>query len=146
VNASTQVRWCFLKTDQGLDGAYQIWYYLGMSEKPLLTVKFFKTLANNEPVREWLKSLPPNDRKTIGEDIKTVQYGWPIGMPIVEKIESGLWEVRTKDLSLGIARTFFTIQGNLMILLHGIIKKSQKIPQDDLNLARKRLAQLRGEE
>jgi phage-related protein len=117
-----------------------------MSEKPLLTVKFFKTLANNEPVREWLKSLPPNDRKTIGEDIKTVQYGWPIGMPIVEKIESGLWEVRTKDLSLGIARTFFTIQGNLMILLHGIIKKSQKIPQDDLNLARKRLAQLRGEE
>jgi phage-related protein len=146
LNASTQVRWCFLKNDQGLDNAYQIWYSLGMSEKPLLTVKFFKTLANNEPVREWLKSLPPNDRKTIGEDIKTVQYGWPIGMPIVEKIESGLWEVRTKDLSLGIARTFFTIQGNLMILLHGIIKKSQKIPLDDLNLARKRLAQLRGEE
>jgi phage-related protein len=71
-------------------------------------------------------------------------YGWPMGMPIVEKIENGLWAVRTKDLSVGIARTFFTVDNNLMILLHGIIKKSQKIPQQDLELARKRLSLLKG--
>jgi phage-related protein len=123
---------------------YQIWYALGMNnDRPLLNVNFFKTAANNEPVREWLKSLSKEDRRTIGEDIKTVQFGWPMGMPIVEKIESGLWEVRS-DISVGIARTLFTIDGNSMILLHGIIKKKQKLPQDDLDLARKRLSQLRG--
>ena len=113
-----------------------------------MKVKFFKTPANNEPVREWLKSdsFTAEDRKRIGEDIKTVQYAWPIGMPLVEKIEPDLWTVRTRDLSRGIARTFFTIDGGLMVLLHGIIKKSQKIPQEDLDLARRRLSQLRGEE
>jgi phage-related protein len=88
----------------------------------------------------------PADRRAIGEDIKTVQFGWPMGMPIVEKVEAGLWAVRTRGLSFGIARTLFTIDNNLMILLHGFVKKSQKIPQDDLKLARRRLSQLRGEE
>ena len=116
-----------------------------MDNEPLLTIKFFRTLAGNEPVREWLKSLRPEDRTTIGEDIKTVQFGWPMGMPLVEKIENNLWEVRTTNLSFGIVRTFFTIDGNLTILLHCMAKKSQKIPQDDLRLVRKRLTQLRGE-
>ena len=111
----------------------------------MLTVKFFKTPANNEPVREWLKSLEDKaDRKAIGEDVKTVQFGWPMGMPIVRKLDDKLWEVRT-NLPQGIARTFFTVEGSLMILLHGIVKKSKKTPQDDLDLARKRLSQWRGE-
>jgi phage-related protein len=116
-------------------------------DKPLLTVMFFKTAMGNEPVREWLKSdsIPTQDRKLIGGDIKTVQYGWPMGMPMVEKIEKDLWTVRTNGLSLGISRVFFTIDGHLMILLHGFVKKSQKIPQDDLDLARKRLSQLTNE-
>jgi hypothetical protein len=62
-----------------------------MPDRPLLKVKFFQTASGNEPVREWLKSLDrPEDRRAIGEDIKTVQYGWPKGMPMVEKIEPGL--------------------------------------------------------
>lgn len=115
-----------------------------MSPEPLLTVKFFITAAGNEPVREWLKSseIPPEDRKKIGEDIKTVQYGWPLGMPMVEKVAHDLWTVRTNGLTKGIARVFFTIQGDEMILLHGFIKKSNKLPQDDLELARRRLRQL----
>ena len=115
-----------------------------MSNEPILAVNFFRTLSNHEPVREWLKSLPQADCKAIGEDIKTVQYGWPLGMPLVEKIENGLWELRTNGLSSGIARTFFTIIDQRIILLHGFIKKSQKIPQNELELARKRLSQLRG--
>lgn len=114
-----------------------------MSDEPLLTVRFFKTATGNEPVRDWLRSLDrAEDRKAIGEDIKTVQYGWPMGMPIVEKIEPNLWTVRTTGLTFGISRVFFTINGHMMILLHGFAKKSQKIPQDDLDLARKRLSQL----
>ena len=126
-----------------LDAVYQFWYTVFV-EKPIWSVKFFRTPSGNEPVREWLKSLLPEDRKVIGEDIKTAQFGWPMGMPMVEKIEPGLWEIRSKNLSFGIARVFFTINDNTMILLHGFIKKSQKTPVDDLKLARKRLANLTG--
>ena len=61
-----------------------------------LRVVFFRTLSGSEPVREWLQSLPNSHKKAIGEDIKTVQFGWPLGMPLVDKIEPYLWEVRTK--------------------------------------------------
>jgi len=42
---------------------------------------FFRTASWAEPVREWLKSLPSAERRAIGEDIKTVEWGWPLGMP-----------------------------------------------------------------
>ena len=121
---------------------YQLWYTCAVSEdddnKPILDVVFYKTEAGNEPVREWLKSLPRDDRRAIGEDIKTAQYGWPLGMPLIRKLERGLWEVRS-DISTGIARVFFTVKDSLMILLHGFVKKSQKTPQNELDTARRRL-------
>lgn len=109
--------------------------------QPILEVRFFRTTAGNEPVREWLKSLTREDRKNIGEDIKTAQFGWPIGMPLIRKLEKGLWEVRI-TLEDGIARVVFTVVANRMILLHGFVKKSQKTPKNDLETAQKRLGQV----
>ena len=109
--------------------------------QPILGVLFFRTESGREPVREWLKSLSRDDRRIIGEDIKTVQFGWPLGMPLVRKLDTGLWEVRS-NLSGGIARVFFTADGGRMILLHGFIKKSQRMPADALELAKKRLRML----
>jgi phage-related protein len=109
-----------------------------------LQVVFFCTDGGNEPVREWLKSLVIEKKRVIGEDIKTVQFGWPLGMPVVRKMEWGLWEIRSR-LPDQIARILFTVKGEKMVLLHGFIKKSDKTPVDDLLLARQRLAQLRGE-
>jgi len=116
-----------------------------MQNEPSLRVVFYKSQTGKEPVREWLKTLSLQDKKTIGEDIKTVQFGWPLGMPLVRKIEPGMWEVRS-NISAGIARVFFTVQGEFLVLLHSFVKKSLKTPLDDLSLARKRLAQVRGEE
>jgi len=116
-----------------------------MYNQPQLKVVFFRSQRGKEPVRDWLKDLPLQDRKVIGEDIKTVQFGWPLGMPLVRKLEPDLWEVRSL-ISGGIARVLFTVQAQFMVLLHGFIKKSVKTPLDDLLLARKRLAQVRGEE
>jgi len=110
---------------------------------PILTVAFFRTEADNEPVREWLTGLGREQRRLIGIDIKTVQLGWPIGMPVVRKLEPKLWEVRS-DLEGIIARVIFTVVGSQMILLHGFIKKSQKTPTVDLQTARQRHAKLRG--
>ena len=113
-------------------------------KEPILIVAFYQTEASNEPVRVWLKSLKKEDRKSIGEDIKTAQFGWPLGMPLIRKIERDLWEVRS-NVSNGIARVFFTVEDHTMILLHGFIKKSQKTPQADLNTAKRRLADLQSE-
>lgn len=105
-----------------------------------LNVVFFRTDTGTEPVRGWLKSLPVSHKKVIGADIKTVQFGWPLGMPLVEKLEPYLWEVRTR-VPDGIARILFTVDGHMMILLHGFIKKTRKIPQKEINTARSRLRQ-----
>lgn len=108
-----------------------------------LQVYFFKTANNKQPVRDWLKELPIEDRKIIGNDLKTAQFGWPIGMPLIRKLDADLWEVRSR-LHNRIARVIFTVEGNTMVLLHGFIKKSQKTPQSDLQLAKQRLNALRG--
>jgi phage-related protein len=98
---------------------------------------FFKTESGNEPVREWLKSLIKTDRQRIGEDIATVEYGFPIGMPVCRPMGDGLYEVRT-NLGDRIARVLFAVSGDRMFLLHGFIKKTQKTPKTELELALKR--------
>ncbi|MDZ4168810.1 MAG: type II toxin-antitoxin system RelE/ParE family toxin [Coriobacteriia bacterium] len=109
----------------------------------MLVVVFFKTASDREPVREWLLDLAPDARRAIGYDIKTAQYGWPLGMPLIRKLERDLWEVRS-DLPAGIARVMFTVEEGHMVLLHGFVKKSQKTPAADLKTARQRLAELKG--
>ena len=99
---------------------------------------FFRTAAGGEPVREWLKGLPsPEDRKRVGEDIKTVEFGWPIGMPACRPLGDGIYEVRTNLVQNRIARVLFYIdKKGRMVLLHGFIKKTQKTPDEDLDLAK----------
>lgn len=97
-------------------------------------------------MREWLLSLSAKERKAIGEDIKTIQYGWPLGMPLVRKMETDLWEVRIHLLNK-IARILFTVvDPQTVLLLHGFIKKSAATPREELALAKKRLQQVRSVE
>ena len=102
-----------------------------------LTAYFYRTEAGGEPVREWLKSLPAEDRKLIGCDILTVEVGWPVGMPVCRPLGQGLYEVRTALSDRRFARVLFYIDRHgRMVLLHGFIKKTRKLPKDDLDLAR----------
>ncbi len=104
-----------------------------------LPARFYRTSGGHEPVRDWLRRLPLADRKTIGRDIKEVEFSWPIGLPLVRPFGRGLWEVRSSLGSGRIARVIFCIDGGEMFLLHGFIKKTQKTPQRDLDLALKRM-------
>lgn len=101
------------------------------------TIRFFATDTGNEPVREWLKSLPKEERRIIGEDIKTVQATLQWRKPLVDSLGNGLWEVRS-TLPSGIARVLFFEHRGEMILLHGFKKKTQKTPNDALKLAQER--------
>jgi len=109
---------------------------------PILDICFYQTDTLNEPVREWLQQLTAGDKKIIGEDLKTIQFGWPLGMPLVKHVEGDIWESRSK-LKNGIARIFFVLDGKSMILIHGFQKKQQRTPKPDLDLARTRIKKLR---
>jgi phage-related protein len=114
-----------------------------VSDKKILPARFFQQESGNEPVRDWLLSLPADERKLIGDDIKTAEFGWPIGMPLVRPMGGGLFEVRT-DLADGkIVRVLFCAHKGEMVLLHGFIKKTQKTPKADLDLAKKRMRGLK---
>jgi phage-related protein len=109
--------------------------------EPILEVRFYRSASGREPVREWLRALSKEERRIIGEDLKTVQFGWPLGMPLVRKMQTGLWEVRV-TIPSGIARVLFTTGGPTMVLLHGFIKKAAKTPKDDLELAIRRMKEV----
>lgn len=99
-----------------------------------LNAVFFKSDMGNEPVREWLLKLTKIDRKQIGEEIAYVQFKWPIGKPQVDHLNGPIWEVRT-TLKTRIARVLFAVEGDVMLLLHGFIKKDQATPKADIDLA-----------
>ena len=102
-----------------------------------LPVIFFRTEGGNEPVREWLKGLPADERRAIGEDLMTLQFRWPLGMPLVRSLGSGLWELRS-NLPTRIARCLFYVPRGRIVMLHGFIKKTQKTPPEDKAVALKR--------
>ncbi|WP_175713385.1 type II toxin-antitoxin system RelE/ParE family toxin [Burkholderia ambifaria] len=106
-----------------------------------LGVRFFRTARGNEPVREWLKALGQIERRVIGEEIKTVQLGWPLGMPLVRKMAKDLWEIRV-ILPRRSERVLFTVVGDTMVLLHAFVKQSQATPSDDLDVTVARLKAL----
>ena len=103
----------------------------------ILSVRFFRTKAGHEPVRDFFQKLNSEDRKTIGTDIKTVQFGWPLGMPLGRKLEQDLWEIRS-HLEGRTLRVIFTITVDQMVLLNAFFKKSQKIPRTEIEKARAR--------
>jgi phage-related protein len=107
-----------------------------------LVVVFYRLDSGREPVREWLRGLDKETKRIIGEDIKTVQFGWPLGMPLARKLAPELWEVRS-SIDRRIARVLFTVIDRNIVLLHGFIKKTQQTPSQDLALAKRRLNNLR---
>jgi len=103
----------------------------------LFPAVFFRTETGREPVREWLQGLPKTERKIIGIDIMTVQFRWPLGMPLVRHIGSSVYEIRS-TLPTRIARTLFFVHEGEIVLVHGFIKKTKKTPREDRALALQR--------
>lgn len=103
---------------------------------------FYESGSGNMPVREWLLSLDREDRRIIGEDIATVEFGYPIGMPVCRNLGNGLYEVRSSISDGRIARVIFVVKRGYMVLLHGFIKKTQKTPKQDIDLAAKRAKEI----
>jgi phage-related protein len=106
-----------------------------------IPVVFYRTSAGKEVVRDWLRDLNGLDRQEIGQDLMRVQYRFPVGMPLCRPLGDGLWEARTSLPSGRIARLIFCLMDGSMLVLSGFIKKTQKTPNDELTLARKRMSE-----
>jgi phage-related protein len=113
-------------------------------QKPVQAA-FWKTEADNEPVRDWLRSLDKIERVEIGNHLRLLQLAWPIGMPLNKPLGKGLHELRVTLPTNKIARLMFTHYDGTLVILHGFIKKDQKTPKGDLELARKRKKELERE-
>jgi phage-related protein len=109
--------------------------------KPI-PLRFWKSAAAREPVRDWLNELPRADQKTIGRDLAKLQFGWPVGMPLCRPLGGGLWEVRSTLRSWREARVLFGFCEDMLIALHAFIKKTQKTAPEDLAIARQRLKEM----
>jgi phage-related protein len=119
-----------------------MWGVPGPDPRKRLKAEFFATEAGSEPVRTFLTdALSRQDRRRVGHDIRTVEYGWPVGMPVCRDLRNGLLEVRTR-LDDRICRVLFAIYGDRMVLLHAFIKKTNKTPKRDLDTALQRKRQL----
>jgi phage-related protein len=89
--------------------------------------------------------LSAEDRRIIGDDIRTLEFGWPLGMPLCRPVSGrkGLWEVRSSLPGGRIARVLFCIHESQLILLHGFEKKTQRTPDRDLDVAVQRMRGLK---
>ena len=102
-----------------------------------LEVYFYQEISGNEPVRDWLHTLSVADRKIIGRDIRIIQVLWPVDNLLVKPLEHKLWEIRSR-LDNRIARVIFVFHNGSIVLVHGFIKKTEKTPPAEIELARKR--------
>jgi len=116
-----------------------------MDKKPIkrIPLLFYRSVGDREPVREWLKGLEYLDRHAIGMDLMRVQWRWPIGMPLCRPLGQGLWEVRTNLPSNRIGRVLFCLHEGALVALHGFIKKTEKIPDNELKIAIQRKEDLK---
>jgi phage-related protein len=111
-------------------------------EPPEIPVRFYKSPAGREPVLEWLRNLNKEDRRDIGLDLMRVQFGWPIGMPLVRSLKDGLWEVRSALPSQRTARLILCFHEEVLVVLHGFIKKTRKTPMEDIEIAKRRMKEV----
>lgn len=100
-----------------------------------LPARFFSTALGSEPVRDFLMELSVEDRRTVGVQIAKIEFGWPVGMPVCRLLRDGVYEVRVNISSGRIVRVLFTPFGGEAILFHAFVKKAQKTPSRDIDLA-----------
>jgi len=70
-------------------------------------------------------------------------YGPDLGMPHSRAMGGGIFELRIKDAE-GIARVFYcTVVGRCVVFLHQFVKKTDKTPSRELNVARRRMKEVK---
>ncbi len=104
------------------------------------TIEFYTTKNGKVPVREFLDSLNARQAANIIEAMELLKtFGLQLKEPYVKFVGDKLCELRVKDPD-GIYRIlYFAATGKKFVMVHGFIKKTQKIPAKELAKAKKRM-------
>lgn len=103
-------------------------------------IEYYKTPLGAEPIYNFIESLPLKPKTKAYNTLELLtEFGIHLGFPHVKKVSgTPLWELRI--LGADNIRIFYiAISERTFLLLHGFMKKSQKTPTKDLNIALKRL-------
>lgn len=105
------------------------------------TVRFYDTPVGRPVIREWLRSFDKPDRDSLGYDLMKVQLGFPMGLPLCRSLGGGLWEVRSSLSGNREVRMIFfhAPQQKMLVVVHGFLKKSQKTPKAEIDIAFRRM-------
>jgi phage-related protein len=108
-------------------------------------VLFYETASGNQVILDFIRELSAEERKIVGENLKTVQIGFPMGLPLCRPLGDGLYEIRSSLPSKREFRLifFFDRTRQVLLVVHALFKKSAKLPKADLDLARKRKEEFR---
>jgi phage-related protein len=112
---------------------------VAVTRQAALPVVFYRTEHGSEPVREWLLGLAREERREVGRDLARLQWGWPVGRPLVAPLGKRLYELRSSLPTRRAARLLFCFSDDRIVLLHSFMKKTQKTPTADLAMARERM-------
>ena len=102
------------------------------------------TVIVDERLENWLNDIPKDIKARIINIIDLlIEYGpQNVREPYVKHIRGKLFEIRAKGKD-GIARVFyFTMTGQRIVLIHGFIKKTQKTPKKELEIAVARMKEI----
>jgi len=105
------------------------------------TVLFYRTPTGRPVIQEWLRDFDKSDRAILGFDLKRIQLGFPMGLPLCRSLGDGLWEVRSTLSDRREARMIFFHDRahKALVVVHGFIKKSQKTPRAEIDIAIRRM-------
>jgi len=104
------------------------------------TVEYYRDSKGNEPVADFIDALPNETQAKVFRIIDLLgEYGVLLKEPYTKQIRGKIRELRVKDHQGAIRVLYFTYTGRRFILLHGFIKKTEKTPLREIELAEKRM-------
>mgnify|MGYP006268763231 CR=1 FL=1 len=104
------------------------------------TVEYYKDDKGNEPVADFFDSLPLGTQTKVFRLIDLLgDYGVLLKEPYTKQIKDKIREIRIRDNRGAVRVLYFTFTGKRFILLHGFVKKSEKTPQKEIEIAEKRM-------
>jgi len=103
-------------------------------------IEYYEDSEGQQPVKEFIDALDIKAKAKVARTIDLLEeFGINLSMPYAEHIEGNLWELRARLSNKRYRIIYFLNTGKVFVLLHGFVKKTQKLSKNDLELALKRL-------
>lgn len=102
-------------------------------------VDFYRRLDGTKPVGEFIKSLNLKMKAKVVADLHILEeYGNMAREPLSKELNDGIFEIRTIEGNDIVRILYFFDKGRIIIATNGFVKKQQKTPKKEIDLAKQR--------